>query len=204
MKKGKFIVFEGLDGSGQSTQIKLLENYLKNKNYKVHITAEPTNNIIGGLIRGLLTHQWSLNNTGKQLLYCADRAHHLESEVIPALEKGNIVISSRYFYSTIAYGSLNNDIKWLETINEKFPQPDIAFYIKVNPKECIKRITGSRFRKEFFEKEKILSKVNDAYVKISQNKKYKNFHVINGEQTIQKVFEDIKKIIDKMAQSTKC
>lgn len=197
-KKGKFIVFEGLDGSGQSTQIALLEKYLKSKNFSVYVTAEPTNNIIGGLIRGFLTHQWTLSNTGKQLLYCADRAHHLEAEVAPALSEGNTVISSRYYFSTIAFGSLNNDVKWLETLNEKFPQPDLTFFIKVSPKECMRRISGSRFRKEFFEKEQILKKVFKVFVKISKNKKYKNFCTINGEQSIEKVFRDIAKIIDKI------
>jgi dTMP kinase len=195
--KGKFIVFEGLDGSGQSTQVALLEKYLKLKKMKVHVTAEPTNNIVGGLIRGFLTHQWTLGNTGKQLLYCADRAHHLEAEILPALGEGNTVISSRYYFSTIAFGSLNNDVKWLEALNEKFPQPDLTFFIKVSPKECIRRISNSRFRKEFFEKEQILKKVSEVFIKISEDKKYKNFYTINGEQSIEKVFQDIIKVVDK-------
>ena len=196
-KNGLFIVFEGLDGSGQSTQINLLANYLRLIGRKVHTTDEPTNNIIGGLIRALLTSQWKLSNTGMQLLYCADRAHHLEAEVFPALEKGNIVISSRYFFSTLAFGSLNNDLKWLEKLNEKFPQPDLTFFIKVSPAECIRRIEGSRFRKEFFEKEEKMKKVIGTYMKISKNKKYKNFHTINGEQEVEKVARDIIKIAEK-------
>lgn len=198
VRRGKFIVFEGLDGSGQTTQIGLLEKYLKSKGVRTHLTAEPTNNIIGGLIRGILTHQWSLGNTGMQLLYCADRAHHLESEIMPALAKENMVVSSRYFFSTIAYGSLDNDAKWLKKINEKFILPDITFFIKVSPKECMRRINGSRFRTEFFEQEKKLKKVYQSYLQISQDRNYKNFYVINGEQTIEEVFSDIKRIIDKV------
>lgn len=197
MKKGIFIVFEGLDGSGQTTQIALLENYLKSQNKKVHITHEPTDNIIGGLIRGLLTKSWSLNNAGMQLLYCADRSHHLEAEIIPALDARQIVISGRYFFSTIAFGSLNNDITWLETLNEKFPHADITFFIRVSPRECIRRINGSRFRKELFEKEKILEKVIKTYDKIFASKKYKNIHIINGEQSVEKVSQDVIKIIDR-------
>lgn len=188
-------MFEGLDGSGQSTQIDLLAKYIKSKKRKIHLTAEPTNNIIGGLIRGILTHQWKLSNTGIQLLYCADRAHHLESEVIPAIKRGNIVISSRYYFSTLAFGSLNNDVKWLEAINEKFPQPDITFFIKVSPRECIRRINGSRFRTEFFEKEEKLKEVYKTYLDIIKNKKYKKIFTINGEQSPEKVHADIIKII---------
>jgi dTMP kinase len=196
-KKGKFVAFEGLDGSGQSIQINLLDKYLKLKKKKTHLTTEPTNNIIGGLIRGILTHQWKLSNTGIQLLYCADRAHHLESEIYPALENGNIVISSRYYFSTMAFGSLNNDAAWLEAINSKFPEPDLTFFIKVSPKECIRRINGSRFRTEFFEKEKKLKKVFKTYLDIVDGKKYKKLFVIDGEQSPEKVHEDIVKIIDK-------
>ena len=197
-KKGKFIVIEGLDGSGQTTQLELLKEYLKSKGQKVHMTAEPTNNIVGGLIRGFLTKQWQISNTGKQLLFCADRAHHLESEIIPAMENGHIVISSRYYFSTIAFGSLNNDIKWLEALNEKFPQPDAIFFLKVSPKECISRINKTRFRKEFFEEEKKLKKVLETYLKICRYKKYKNVFVIDGEQSIEKVHQDIVKKLGKI------
>jgi len=197
MKKGKFIVFEGLDGSGQSTQISFLQKYLESKGYKVHNTTEPTNNLIGGLIRGILTKQWKLSNTGIQLLYAADRAHHLESEIEPAIKKNNIVISSRYYFSTFAYGSLNNDLDWLKAINEKFPLPDITFFIKVSPENCMKRINRSRFRKEFFEEKNKLEKVMKTYLKISHDKKFKKFYVIDGEQSREKVAEDIRKIIDK-------
>lgn len=196
-KEGLFIVFEGLDGSGQTTQINLLERYLKLKGKKVHMTAEPSSSLIGGLIRAVLTHHWKLSNTGLQLLYCADRAHHLETEVYPALAKGNIVLSSRYFFSTIAFGSLGNDAEWLEKINEKFPKPDITFFIKASPRECIKRLNISRFRKEIFEKEQKMEKVLKMYIRISKSKKYKNFFTINGEQPAEKVSQDIIKIIDK-------
>jgi len=169
--KGKFIVFEGLDGSGQSTQIALLEVYLKQKGYKTHVTSEPTKNMIGGLIRGVLTHQWKLSNTGLQLLYGADRAHHLENEIYPAIENGYIVISSRYFFSTFAFGSLDNDKKWLEHLNEKFRQPDITFFIRVSAGECVRRINASRFQQEIFEQEEKLAKILKAYDKISREKK---------------------------------
>lgn len=197
MKKGKFIVFEGLDGAGQGTQIKLLEQYLQSRKEKVYVTSEPTQNLIGGLIRSLLRHHWSLGNTGIQLLYSADRAHHLEVEINPIREKGHHVISGRYFFSTIAFGSLNNDVKWLQAISEKFPNPDVTIFLKVTPKECIRRINSGRPLKEFFEKEKILEKVYKTYLALVKDKKYKNVYVVNGEQSVEAVAEDIRKIIDK-------
>jgi dTMP kinase len=197
MKKGKFIVFEGLDGAGQGTQIKLLEQYLQSKNENVYVTSEPTQNLIGGLIRSLLRHHWSLGNTGIQLLYSADRAHHLEVEIDPIREKGHHVISGRYFFSTIAFGSITNDVKWLQAISEKFPNPDVTIFLKVSPKECIRRINSGRPLKELFEKEKILEKVYKTYLRLVRDTRYKNVYVVNGERPIEEVADDIQKIISK-------
>lgn len=195
--KGLFIVFEGLDGAGQDTQITLLEKHLRSRGEKVYITSEPSHNLIGGLIRSLLRAHWKLSNTGIQLLYCADRAHHLEQEILPIQEKGHHVISGRYFFSTIAFGSIDNDPKWLATLNEKFPDPDITIFLKVPPKECMRRITGSRPNKELFEKEKKLQKVYKTYLRLVTDKKYKNVYVVDGTRSIETVAADIADIIDK-------
>src|SRR3989338_8048368 len=96
MTTGKFLVIEGPDGSGSSTQVALIKKYLEQKGEKVLDTKEPTNNLIGGLIRGVLTGEWKLGSYGLQLLFCADRAHHLEREIMPALEKGWNFITDRY------------------------------------------------------------------------------------------------------------
>lgn len=196
-KQGKFIAFEGLDGAGQDTQIALLEKYLKMHREKVFITSEPSHNLIGGLLRSLLRAQWKMNNTGMQLLYCADRAHHLEAEVMPALEKGYHVICGRYVFSTIAFGSLDNDRKWLETLNEKFVMPDATIFLKVSPKECMRRINGSRLTTELFEKEKKLQKVYKAYMQLVADKKYNNVYVVDGERSIDEVAKEIVEIIDR-------
>lgn len=196
-KKGKFIVFEGLDGSGQGTQIALLEKHLKTRGKKVFVTSEPSHNLIGGLLRSLLRAHWKMNNTGMQLLYCADRAHHWEAEVMTALQKGNNVICGRYVFSTVAYGSLNNDIKWLKTLNEKFIMPDITIFLKVSPKECMRRINGSRSSTEIFEKQNKLEKVFKTYLKLATDKKYKNVYAVDGERSIDEVAQDIVEIIDR-------
>src|SRR3989338_8854070 len=105
---GKFIVLEGLDGSGQSTQAANLVDFLNAAAEKLrpgcagaHLTKEPTNNLIGGLIRAQLTSEWKTKAECLQLLFAADRAHHLEKTVAPLLEKGIWVVSDRYFFSTI-------------------------------------------------------------------------------------------------------
>ena len=129
---GKFIVFEGLDGSGQSTQAQLLKDFLMKRGHKVHLTKEPTSNLIGGLIRGQLTNEWKTSPECLQLLFAADRAHHLEKEIIPLLKKEVIVISDRYFFSTVAFGATEiKDKDWLLKINQKFLLPDIIFFFQL-------------------------------------------------------------------------
>lgn len=194
--KGKFIVFDSLDGSGNSTQVKLLADYLNKIGRKTHITKEPTSGLIGGLIRSQLTHDWRSSQICLQLLFSADRAYHLEKEIIPLLRKGINVISDRYFFSTFAYGNLEiNDLNWLIEINKKFILPDLTFFLKVSPKICIERIKRDRFEITLFEREEILKKVWRNYEKVA--KKFKNIYVINGERSINEVFQDIKKIVDK-------
>lgn len=200
---GKFIVFDGLDGSGMSTQAAKLVDFLNEKNQKllfgytgVYLTKEPTSSLIGGLIKSQLTHDWTSSPECLQLLFSADRAYHLEKEIIPLLERKVIVISDRYFFSTLAYGSLKiKDFNWLLTLQKKFLVPDITFFLKVSPKICIERIRKERFGITLFEKEETLEKVWKNYEKIA--KRFKNIYIIDGERSIDKIAQDIRKIVMK-------
>ncbi len=194
---GLFIVIEGLDGAGSSTQVVKLANYLKQRGYKVITTKEPTNNIIGGLIKGQLTHDWNTSPECLQLLFAADRAHHLEKTISPALEDNYIVISDRYIFSTIAFGAINiNDWNWLKEINKQFRFPDLYFIIDTDPEECIKRLKKTRYKLELFEDIEKLKKVHKNFLKLVEEYKPKhNIHIINGNQLVEDVFDDIKAII---------
>jgi dTMP kinase len=192
--KGKFIVFEGIDGAGLTTQAELLEKHLKNKKYEVVLTKEPTNNLIGGIIRAALKKEWITSNRTLQLLFSADRAHHLEKEIIPALENGKIVISDRYFISTIAYGMIELEKEWLKVLNSKFLLPDIIFIIDIPVEVSIERIKASRFGFELFEERKKLEKIRNNFLELS--KEYKNCFVINGNRSIEEVHKEIVKIVE--------
>ncbi|VVB61684.1 putative thymidylate kinase [uncultured archaeon] len=194
--KGKFIVIEGLDGSGASTQVAMLSEYLASKGYKVLVTKEPTNNLVGGLIRGQLTHEWKSNPECLQLLFAADRSHHLEKEIIPALEKGFIVISDRYMYSSLAFGSIDCDIEWLKSINSKFLKPDVSVILNVPPEVSVERIGRSRAGFELFEDKTKLEKVRAAFDKLS--KEYKDVIVIDGTLPVNKVSMAIVREVQKV------
>lgn len=189
MASGRFIVFEGLDGSGQSTQAALLVDRLKKDGIKAHPTKEPTNNLIGGLIRGALTNVWRPSNKVMQLLYAADRGHHLEREIGPALAKGYTVICDRYFYSSMAYGASDLDEKWLKEINRLYRKPDLTFYLKVAPRASLKRINADRFELELFEEEQKLAKVAAAYDALFAAEP--GVITIDGEQTIETIHKEI-------------
>ena len=193
-KGGRFIVFEGLDGSGTTTQANFLFKYLKKQGKRVFLTAEPTHSLIGGLIESQISGDWQGSPECLQLLFTADRAHHLEKEIIPLLKKGINVICTRYILSTLAYGSSEiKDEKWLIEINKKFIWPDITFLLRASPKLCLQRIKKERFHQELFEKEEKLKKVSKNYLKFA--KKLKNIYIIDGEKSIKEVFGEIKNTI---------
>lgn len=196
MVRGIFIVLEGLDGSGTSTQCELLKNYLTIKGLKVLVTKEPTNNLIGGLIRGVLTKDWNISPPGLQLLFCADRAHHLEKEIIPSLEKGTIVICDRYIFSTLAFGALDCDLEWLKTLNQNFLLPDLAFVLDVDPSVSVQRMSQSRERFELFEEEQKLQRVSENYRLLVQH--YPQLVLINGQREKEAVLIDIVRKVEEL------
>lgn len=199
---GKFIVFDGLDGSGQSTQAENLVNFynrpekiLKLGHAGAHLTKEPTNGLIGGLIRGQLTNEWKSSPECLQLLFCADRAYHLEKEIIPLLEKGIVVVSDRYVFSTLAFGNLGiEDREWLFDLNKNFLLPDFTFLLRVPARVCIQRIQKTRFEIDLFEKEEVLAKVWENYEKLAEE--FENVHILDGERPVETITQEIIGIIN--------
>lgn len=195
---GKFIVVEGLDGSGKSAQVDLLINYLKEKGKNVVITKEPTiDSESGRKIKQALRKEITVDPLELQKLYVQDRREHLENKVVPALERGDFVISSRYDFSTFAYGYSDGlDVNLLIEMNKDFLLPDLTIIVDVLPENCVKRIEGRGEEKELFEQLEKLTKVNEIYKKIPQM--FENVFAVNGEKSIPEVFEEMKKIINKI------
>ena len=139
----KFIVIEGLDGSGKTTITKMFGEKLTTKNIPCHTTFEPTNNPIGRLIRQMLSGDISMENETAALLFAADRYEHLTKEIIPTLKHSH-VICDRYYYSNIAYQgldaeSLNRVISYNREVMN-IHKPDAVFFLDISPEECMRRI----------------------------------------------------------------
>jgi len=188
-----FIVFEGIDGAGLTTHARLTERFLEARGIPTILTKEPTDGLIGGLIRACLRGEWKTNNKTLQLLFAADRSHHVESLILPALRKGKAVVSDRYLFSSLAYGSLSLDYEWLKTINSGFPLPHVTFILDLEPKEAVKRIREDRFAVELFEEHEKLSKVRRAYRRIAED--FENVFIIETDDSIEDVQLRIEKII---------
>lgn len=184
----RFLVIEGLDGSGQTTQVGLLAEKLRLAGFPVVTTKEPTDNLIGGLIRGVLTKEWKLSGPALQLLYAADRGHHLQRLIVPALKRGQVVISDRYLYSSLAYGSLKSSLAWLKQVNSQFIRPQSAFYLQVRPETALERIRRSRPESELFETRRVLEQVARVYEQLCRDGLLLS---IDGERSVEKISQEL-------------
>lgn len=188
-------MIEGLDGSGKSAQLNLLIDFLKKQGKEFIVTKEPTmDSEAGKKIKQALRKEIEIEPMELQKLYIEDRREHLKNTIIPALQKKKIVVSSRYAFSTFAYGYSDGlDINELIKLNSEFLLPDLTIIIDVNPESSISRIESRGEEKELFEQKEKLVKVNEIYRKIPQM--FENVSLVNGEKSIPEVFEEIKKVI---------
>jgi dTMP kinase len=154
MERGKFIVFEGLDGAGTSTQIELLANFFRSRGIDAAVTREPTDGPVGRLVRQVLRKEVELDAAALALLFAADRIDHLESGdgVKVALETGRWLLSDRYVLSSVAYQAAEGlDPAWVVGLNRRAITPDLTIFVSVDPETAMQRIEGRGARLERFE-----------------------------------------------------
>jgi len=184
--KGAFVVLEGGDGSGKTTQARSLCSALRREGYKAHLTAEPSRSVVGRLIRRMLLHGEKTSPEVEALLFAADRFLHLESEIRPALAAGKTVVCDRYMYASFAYqGAQGVDSKWLREINRFAEKSDIALYLDVPAEMGLSRI---RRRKSVLENLRLQQRVREEYLKLVQAGE---LTLVDATQPIKKVGENI-------------
>ena len=164
-RRGVFIVFEGIDGSGKSTHIKALAKELKGRGYNVIQTSEPSKDRIGNFIRRYAErNDHRLTPETEALLFAADRFEHVMTVVEPALKRGRIVISDRYLYSSLAYqGAGGLDLDWIREMNRFAPKPDLGILLDLLPEFSLQRVER---RKTVFEVSDYLRKVRNIYLRL--------------------------------------
>ncbi|MDR0911534.1 MAG: dTMP kinase [Methanobrevibacter sp.] len=182
-----YIIIEGIDGAGKSTQIPYLKEWLEEFGLSVELVVEPTDSNVGRLIRKMLKNP-DANSENMQktlgLLFAADRL--LLKEQIEKKDNGKkVIISDRSFYSSLVY---QNPFEWIKTINKYVKKPDIVILMDIDPKTSLSRIKGE----DTFETIDFLTSVREKYLKIANEENFKIIDASNGEK---KVTIDIKKAI---------
>ena len=201
-EKGYFISFEGIDGSGKSTQIQKLARFLETLGFDVIITREPGGSVGGEEIRNLLLQgnvdRWSAET--EILLFTAARRDHLERIILPAMENGKIVICDRFTDSTRMYQGMRgpNLRNLVDMLNEKIINcdPDLTIVIDIDPQISLKRAKSRETVEERFEDFGVEMQLNMRHGFIELAKEFSNrIEVVNGQQSVDDLAKDICSIV---------
>ncbi len=199
--KNLFIVFDGLDGSGKGEMVKRLNDYLVKKGFKVLVTKEPTDGKYGKEIKKILREEKDPRIGAEKCLglFVKDREEHLAKEIGPFLEQENtVVICDRYYYSTIAFQHTQGvEMEKIVFENMSFRTPDIVFVLDLPAETALERVDRRGGGKEKFEELEFMKELRKNFLKL-KDVLDDNIKVIDASKSKDKVFEQIKKEIDKV------
>lgn len=179
-----YIVFEGIDGVGKSTQIQMLAEWLENNGFRVETLVEPTDSEVGKLIRRILQHPDAQSDKFQKilaLLFAADRMMIMDK----LEDESKIIISDRSFISSLAY---QEPAEWVETLNRYAKKPDLLILLDLDAKKSVARTSGE----DTFENVNYLTGVRQNYLKLAKNYTHE---IIDVDKGINKVSSDIKKAV---------
>ena len=197
-----FIVFEGIDGAGTSTQINLLKQRKEAGNF--FFTAEPTGSQTGKFLRAMLKGSLELDSRTSAYLFAADRAEHLwgadeeHCGIAKKCSEGKIVVSDRYLFSSLTYQSVTCGEELPRLLNSPFPLPQLLFFFEISPELSLKRVDG-RGEREIYEKIEFLKAAEERYEKLMDEYEAKNTGMkiirLKAEKTKEELAEEIWKEI---------
>ena len=198
-KPGRLIVFEGTDGTGKSTQLKLLAEALEKCGLSVISTFEPSDGKYGKQIRALFTSRDTISREEELDLFLADRKDHIDTLIAPALQAGKIVLCDRYYLSTIAYqGAAGLDPEYILERNNFAPVPDLALLFQAPIETGIQRITEGRGETlNDFEKEEYLQKVAEQF----EQMQFPYIKRINAARNIETIHRQVLDLVNPLLES---
>ncbi len=203
--RGGFVTFEGIDGSGKSTQIQNISKRLKAQDLKIYTTFEPTDGHVGSLIRQMLSGSIAIDQRTIASLFAADRTDHLTNQkngIKKKVDNGELVLCDRYYFSSYAYHAQYIDMEWIihtNSLNAEILKPDLTIFIDVDPDVCIERIKLSRSQFEMYEKIDVMKKVRANYFKaFDKLKDQEKVVIVDGNTNLQKVEAAILNEINKL------
>lgn len=207
--KGKFIVFEGIDAAGKTTQVTDLAKNLTERGERVYLTKNPTDGEIGKFIRRVLTGKTEIPYVSFQFLFSADR-HAQQQDLIEHLKRGEIVISDRYFWSALAYGLVDrgavemnrngNVLLVSQAVLSMYDQhilPDKTFFLDIPVDLALTRLGGMSKQKELYEEENKLMQIAKAYNWLIRQFP-EEITVIDGTQPEKKITELVLPLVDSL------
>ena len=185
--EGYFIVFEGIDGGGKSTQIKMLAEFFKQQSYAVELHMEPTEAPIGSLLWDYMrSKDRSFDPETEALLFAADRIEH-GKKIQKALEENKVIISDRYLHSSLAYqGAAGVDIDWMKSLNRHALKPDLVMLLDIDPDKSLERVSDRA--RTVFEENVYLKDVRTEYLKYAV---LGELVVVDAGQSIEAVHKDV-------------
>jgi dTMP kinase len=192
-----FIAVEGIDGSGKSTTIKELNRYLLSIGKDVLLTAEPTDMPSGKVIREVLSRKDSdspLTHEMLALMFAADRLNHLKERIWPALKAKRTVVTDRYFFSSVAYQSVNVSYEWVKGVNRFATMPDVLVFIDVSIDKALERLSTFRHNTELYETREYLEQIDRNYkTVIADFKEHLKVVHLDGNLKMDELYSDIEK-----------
>jgi dTMP kinase len=210
MTKNLFIAFEGIDGSGKSTQVKLLTNSLREAGHKVYSTFEPTDSPIGSVIRSIFNHRIEADHQVIAGLFVADRLDHLLNKtngILKKLQEGYTVITDRYYFSSYAYHGTHMSLDWVieaNSLSADLLRPDLNIYIDISPVISMERIMNGRSSIELYETIENLTNVRNKYMEAIEQLKFKeNIFMTDGNRSSELIATDIWKEVSQIMVTSK-
>ena len=196
---GRLIVLEGLDGAGTTTQSHRLVEWLTARGRNAHFTREPSDGPIGKLIREMLTGGHAISDTESidqntfALLFAADRMDHLQREVEPFRKSGGIVVSDRWYHSSLAYQGTGSERTWIRQLNQRARRPDLTVFLRVRAEVAAERRVAAGRAQELFEEITMQQRVAAGYdaVMAQLSEEGEHIAIVDGEMAIDDVTKAI-------------
>ncbi len=189
----KLIVLEGIDGAGTTTQAARLGAALRGEGRDTHLTREPSDGPVGRLLREILAGKHApVDATTMSLLFAADRADHVQREVAPALARGQIVVSDRWYHSSLAYQGAGEERRWIATLNDRARRPDLTLLLEVDPDVAAERRRLAARPEELFDRLEMQRRVAAGYREVVQELATReHIVVLDGGKTVDAVAAEI-------------
>jgi dTMP kinase len=200
-RRGRFVVLEGLDGAGTTTQALRLAAALRRTGHRVVLTREPSEGPVGALLRQALDGpgRQLLSDATLALLFAADRLDHLASTVEPGLAAGAIVISDRYALSSFAYQGRVLGQPWVEALNARARTPDLTLFLEVVPRVAATRRRLRGGRKERFDDSRTQASVARAYGEVmARHGRAHHVRRIDGEMEVDAVAAQVQEAVARL------